>query len=212
MRAPYRVGLTGGIASGKTTVTDLFAELGATIVDTDLLAREVVARGTPLLEEIAAHFGSGILDAERGLDRRKLRERVFADAAERRWLESRTHPAIRELTDSRCAAATGPYCVVAIPLLVETGGASRFDRVLVVDCDPELQVKRLMARDGIDRDAALRMLAAQVSRADRLAVADDVVRNEGDLSSLRDQVEDLHIKYVAAASKPRGTQSVGGAT
>jgi dephospho-CoA kinase len=212
MRAPYRVGLTGGIASGKTTVTDLFAELGATIVDTDLLAREVVARGTPLLEEIAAHFGSGILDAERGLDRRKLRERVFADAAERRWLESRTHPAIRELTDSRCAAATGPYCVVAIPLLVETGGASRFDRVLVVDCDPELQVKRLMARDGLDRDAALRMLGAQVSRADRLAVADDVVHNDGDLSSLRDQVKVLHLEYVAAASKTRDTQSAGGAT
>src|ERR1041384_4388337 len=164
MRAPYRVGLTGGIASGKTTVTNLFASLGASIVDTDLLAREVVAPGTALLAEIAAHFGPAILAADGSLDRRKLRERVFNDAAERRWLEERTHPAIRALTDQRCAEATGAYCVVAIPLLVETGGASRFDRVLVVDSDPAKQVERLMARDRLDRDAALRMLAAQASR------------------------------------------------
>lgn len=212
MRAPYRVGLTGGIASGKTTVTNLFAESGATIVDTDLLAREVVERGTPLLAEIAGHFGPGILASDGSLDRRKLRERVFADAAERRWLEGKTHPAIRKLTDARCATATGPYCMVAIPLLVETRGEDRFDRVLVVDCDPELQVKRLITRDGIDREAAVRMLAAQVSREDRLAVADDVIRNNGDLSSLRDQVKKLHFEYLAAASKARDAQSAEGAT
>jgi dephospho-CoA kinase len=209
---PYRVGLTGGIASGKTTVTDLFASMGATIVDTDLLAREVVQPGTPLLAEIAAHFGPGVLAADGNLDRRQLRERVFADASERRWLEERTHPAIRALTDQRCAEATGPYCIVAIPLLVETRGAGRFDRVLVVDCDPETQVHRLMARDGIDRDAALRMLAAQVSREDRLAAADDVITNDGDLSLLRGQVEKLHAGYLAAASAAAVTQSEGGGT
>ncbi len=197
---PYRVGLTGGIASGKTTVTNLFAELGASIVDTDLLAREVVAPGTPLLAEIATHFGQDVI-AGGALDRRKLRDRVFADPAERRWLEARTHPAIRQLTDERCRVAAGPYCIVAIPLLVETGGADRFDRVLVVDCDPELQVSRLMSRDGIDREAALRMLAAQVSREERLAAADDVVRNDGDLSSLRDQVGELHREYLRAAKQ-----------
>jgi dephospho-CoA kinase len=200
MALPYRVGLTGGIASGKTAVSNLFGALGATIVDTDLLAREVVAPGTALLAEIASHFGPGILAADGSLDRRQLRERVFADAAERRWLEHRTHPAIRTLTDERSAAAPGPYCIVAIPLLVETDGAKRFDRVLVVDSEPELQVQRLMLRDGVTRAAALDILAAQASREARLAIADDVVHNNGELSSLRDQVEALHRAYTAAAA------------
>lgn len=201
MRGGYRVALTGGIASGKTTVADLFAALGATVVDTDLLAREVVEPGTVLLGEIAAHFGSGVLSSDGSLNRRELRERVFADATERRWLEERTHPAIRELTDARCEAATGPYCLVAIPLLLETQGESRFNRVLVVDCEPEVQVTRLMARDGITREAALRMLAAQVSREARLAAADDVIRNDGDVAALRDQVERLHREYVLQSAR-----------
>jgi dephospho-CoA kinase len=209
MSSGFRVGLTGGIASGKTTVANLFAALGATLVDTDVLAREVVAPGTPLLAEIAAHFGAGTLAADGLLDRRALRERVFADESERRWLEERTHPAIRRLTDERCAAATGPYCLVAIPLLVETQGQGRFNRVLVVDCDPETQVSRLMARDGITRAAAARMLAAQASREARLAVADDVIRNDGDIAHLRDQVARLHRQYVAAAAETSaGKQSV----
>jgi dephospho-CoA kinase len=201
MRMGFRVGLTGGIASGKTTVANLFAALGVTIVDTDLLAREVVEPGTALLAEIAAHFGAGILASDGSLNRRALRERVFADANERRWLEERTHPAIRALTDARCEAAPGPYCIVAIPLLVETQGQSRFNRVLVVDCDPEIQLARLMARDGITRDAAVKMLAAQVSRDARLAVADDVIRNDGDVAALRDQVERLHREYVLQSAR-----------
>jgi dephospho-CoA kinase len=201
MRRVFRVALTGGIASGKTTVANLFAALGATIVDTDLLAREVVAPGTALLDEIARHFGQDMLTADGSLDRRRLREVVFADPTERRWLEERTHPAIRQLTDERCEQATGPYCLVAIPLLVETGGEHRFDRVLVVDCDPEVQISRLMARDGITRDAAQRMLAAQVSRESRLAVADDVIRNTGDIAYLRDQVQELHRAYLVDAQR-----------
>jgi dephospho-CoA kinase len=213
MRGAYRVGLTGGIASGKTTVANLFSALGASLVDTDVLAREVVAAGTPLLAEVVGHFGAGILAADGGLDRRKLRERVFADPAERRWLEDRLHPAIRALTDARCEAATGPYCLVAIPLLVETGGENRFDRVLVVDCDPEIQLARVMARDGISREAAQRMLDAQASREARLSVADDVIRNDADVAYLRDQVEKLHRVYVAAASgSARATQSARNAT
>jgi dephospho-CoA kinase len=201
MRGGFRVGLTGGIASGKTTVANLFAALGVTIVDTDLLAREVVEPGSALLAEIAAHFGAGILSDDGSLDRRALRERVFADASERRWLEERTHPAIRALTDARCEAAPGPYCIVAIPLLVETQGQGRFNRVLVVDCEPETQLARLMARDGITRDTAGKMLAAQVPRDARLAVADDVIRNEGDVAGLRDQVERLHREYVLQSAR-----------
>lgn len=196
--ARFRIGLTGGIACGKSTVANLFAALGVSIVDTDLLAREVVAPGSPLLGEIAAHFGQ-VLQTDGSLDRAILRERVFANPAERQWLEQLTHPAIRELTDARCEAATGPYVIVAIPLLVETQGADRFDRVLVVDCEPELQLARLQARDGMTREQAQRMLAAQVTREQRLAVADDVILNNGDIANLRDQVEKLHRHYSGAA-------------
>jgi dephospho-CoA kinase len=199
MRPGYRIGLTGGIASGKTTVANLFAALGATIVDSDLLAREVVAPGSPLLAQIADHFGPAILAADGSLDRRELRSRVFADPAERHWLEALTHPAIRALTDERCDAAPGPYSIVAIPLLVETGAGARFDRVLVVDCDPALQLARLTARDGTTQEEAQRMLAAQAPREARLAAADDVIVNDGDIASLRDQVERLHLQYVRAA-------------
>lgn len=199
MAGVFRVGLTGGIACGKSTVANLFAALGASIVDTDLLAREVVAPGSPLLPRIAAHFGDRVLQKDGSLDRAWLRERVFANPAERQWLEGLTHPAIRELTDARCESATGTYVIVAIPLLVETQGAKRFARVLVVDCEPELQLARLQARDGMTRAQAERMLAAQASRAQRLAVADDVVRNDGDIATLRDQVGKLHFQYSAAA-------------
>jgi dephospho-CoA kinase len=200
MRRQYRVGLTGGIACGKSTVANLFAALGVTIVDTDVLAREVVAPGSPLLTEIARHFGDAVLQKDGSLDRARMRERVFANPAERQWLEQLTHPAIRELTDQRCASATGRYVIVAIPLLVETQGASRFERVLVVDCDPEVQLARLQARDGATRAEAQRMLAAQVTREQRLAVANDVILNNGDIAALRDQVEKLHRQYTAAAS------------
>ena len=199
----FRVGLTGGIASGKSTVANLFAALGITIVDNDVLAREVVAPGSPLLPQIAAHFGPEVLAADGSLDRAALRKRVFADPAERQWLERLTHPVIRQLTDERSAAAPGPYSIVAIPLLVETGSKDRFDRVLVVDCEPEVQLARLQARDGMTRAQAESMLAAQVSRAERLAVADDVIRNDGDIAHLRDQVERLHRSYVAAAGHLR---------
>ncbi len=205
------MGLTGGIACGKSTVANLFAALGATIVDTDLLAREVVAPGSPLLPQIAAHFGRDVLQKDGSLDRAALRARVFADPAERQWLEQLTHPAIRALTDQRCESATGPgsdgrYVIVAIPLLVETRGAERFDRVLVVDCDPAVQLARLQARDGTTREQAARMLAAQATREQRLAVADDVIHNDGDIAALRDQVERLHRSYLATAQADRGAK------
>jgi dephospho-CoA kinase len=198
---PFRVGLTGGIASGKSTVANLFAALGVTIVDTDLLAREVVAPGSPLLPKIAEHFSAQVLQKDGSLDRARLRERVFANPAERQWLEALTHPAIRELTDRRCEEATGRYVIVAIPLLVETAGADRFDRVLVVDCDPEIQLARLQARDGSTREQAAQLLAAQATREQRLAVADDVIVNNGDIAALRDQVEKLHRRYSTEAAR-----------
>lgn len=200
MARRFRVGLTGGIASGKSTVANLFAALGATLVDTDLLAREVVAPGSALLADIAGHFGREVLQPDGSLDRARLRDQVFANPAERRWLEQLTHPAIRTLTDARSDSATGAYVIVAIPLLVETGGAERFDRVLVVDCDPQLQIARLQARDGSTREQAARMLAAQATREQRLALADDVILNDGDIARLRDQVEKLHRQYSVAAS------------
>ena len=199
MARGFRVALTGGIACGKTTVANLFAALGVTLVDTDLLAREVVAPGSALLPRVIEHFGAEVVAADGSLDRRALRARVFADPAERRWLEQLTHPAIRELTDARSAAPKGGYALVAIPLLVETQGAERFDRVLVVDCAPELQLARLQARDGSTRAQAQNMLAAQVSREQRLAVADDIIHNDGDIAALRDQVEKLHRQYLAAS-------------
>jgi dephospho-CoA kinase len=207
MRGPLRIGLTGGIASGKTTVANLFGALGVTIVDTDLLSREVVAPGSTLLPQITERFGKMVLGSDGSLDRQELRKRIFADPEQRQWLEALLHPAIRALTDERSATAKGPYVIVAIPLLVETGGASRFDRVLVVDCDPEMQLARLMARDGTTREEAQRMLAAQASRAARLAVANDVIHNDSDVAHLRDQVENLHRQYVMAAETRARTQS-----
>jgi dephospho-CoA kinase len=208
----FRIGLTGGIASGKSTVANLFAAFGVTIVDTDLLSREVVAPGSPLLRQITDHFSMQVQSGDGSLNRQELRKRIFEDPEQRKWLEALLHPAIRELTDVRCEAATGPYVIVAIPLLVETAGRSRFDRVLVVDCDPDLQLARLMARDGTSREEALRMLAAQAPRAARLAVADDVIHNDGDLASLRDQVAKLHAEYVAAAKFAGRKQSADDAT
>jgi dephospho-CoA kinase len=212
MRGSFRIGLTGGIASGKSTVANLFAALGVPIVDTDLLSREVVAPGSPLLREITDHFGEQIRSGDGSLNRPELRKRIFADPVQRKWLEALLHPAIRALTDARCEAATGPYVIVAIPLLVETAGKARFDRVLVVDCDPELQLARLIARDGTGREEAVRTLAAQATRAERLAVADDVIHNDGDIARLRDQVEKLHRQYVTAARARSEAQSDRGGT
>jgi dephospho-CoA kinase len=197
---PFRVGLTGGIASGKSTVARLFEALGVPIIDTDVLSREVVAAGSPVLREIAARFGTGVIAADGTLDRAALRARVFADPAERTALEQLTHPAIRALVEQRSAAAGGEYQIHVIPLLVETDGRSRVDRVLVVDCTEDLQIRRLQARDGETLERARAILAAQAPRAARLSAADDVIVNAGDIGPLRDQVAKLHASYLAMAS------------
>lgn len=201
---PYRIGLTGGIASGKSTVANLFAALGIPVIDADAIARDVVAPGTALLSRIRAEFGDEVIAADGSLDRRALRARVFGDTAEagaaRKRLEALTHPAIRAEMDARCAAAGGPYQILAIPLLVEGGSRSRVDRVLVVDAEEATQIRRLQARDGSTLAQARALIAAQASRAERLAAADDVIRNEGDLKALAREVERLHGRYLDAAA------------
>jgi dephospho-CoA kinase len=195
MGRPLHIGLTGGIASGKSTVSGLFAALGVPVIDTDQIARDVVAPGTDLLARVVAHFGVGMLTPAGELNRRALRARVFADPADRASLEAMMHPAIMMELRRRAASAGGAYQIMAIPLLVEHHLGGSVDRVLLVDCDEELQLRRVQIRDGATLAQARAVLAAQASRAARLAVADDVIVNDGDLERLRGQVEVLHIRY-----------------
>lgn len=196
-----RVGLTGGIASGKSTVAKFFGALGVPIIDTDQVAREVVEPGQPPLERLVERFGRGILTPDGHLDRPKLREIVFSDPRARTDLEALTHPAIGSAVEAWSGAAGGPYQILIVPLLVEKNLASQVDRVLLVDCDEELQIRRLQARDGSTVEQARAILAAQTSRAARLKVAHDVIQNEGDLSAVRDQVSQLHARYLELAGK-----------
>ncbi|HBK46869.1 MAG TPA: dephospho-CoA kinase [Xanthomonadaceae bacterium] len=201
----FIVGLTGGIASGKSELSRRFEALGVTVVDADLVARAVVEPG-PVLSRIAERFGQAILQPDGRLDRRALRELVFADEELRLALEAITHPAIRKALESACKAAAGAYAVAAIPLLTEAGGRRAYpwlDRILLVDVPVELQHARLMQRDGIGADLADRMIAAQASRPQRLALADDVVVNDGDPAHLDEEVAVLDARYRAMAAGKR---------
>lgn len=203
--AVFRVGLTGGVASGKTTVADMFAALGAAIIDTDELAREVVEPGEPALDTIIEHFGPSILDDTGNLDRRSLRHRVFADADQRHVLEQIVHPVIQQRIAELSATLGGPYQIVVIPLLVETNTQGTVDRVLLVDCDEEIQIRRLMQRDGESREQAREMLAAQSHRQARLEVADDIIDGDWGLERLRERVGELDRFYRDLASAPSGS-------
>jgi dephospho-CoA kinase len=203
MHARLRIGLTGGIASGKSTVEQRFAELGVPVINADDSSRIVVAHGQPGLAGIRAAFGDSVLTPDGGLDRRALRTLIFKDAARRKELETILHPLIREDMDRRSAAAAGPYVVLSIPLLVEGGARDRVDRVLVVDVDEALQIERLMARDSIGADEARAILAAQASRSARLRAADDVVVNAGTVPELRQAVDRLHRRYLEIAAATR---------
>ena len=196
-----KIGLTGGIASGKSTVAKLFAALGVPIIDTDRIAREVVEPGQPPLERLVERFGKAILTPDGHLDRPKLREIVFSDPKARTDLEALTHPAIGTAVEALSAAAGGPYQILVIPLLVEKGLGARLERILVVDCPEELQIRRLQARDGSTLEQARAILNAQTSRAARLKAAHDVILNESDLASLRDQVSALHQRYLELAGE-----------
>jgi len=197
----FKVALTGGIASGKSRVADIFESLGITVIDSDVIAREVVAKGTEGLAAIVQRFGPTVQAPDGQLDRRALRSIVFADPVARRDLEAITHPRIRARMATLNQAARAPYVINAIPLLAETGGRRDFDRVLVVDCPENLQLARVMARDQIDEAAARSVLAAQASRAERLALADDVILNDGDLEALQSAVRTLHGRYLELARR-----------
>jgi dephospho-CoA kinase len=201
---PLRIGLTGGIASGKTTVAKLFAARGVPILDTDQIARDVAEPGQPALAEVVAAFGQDILGPDGRLDRPRLRARVFADPDSRQRLEAILHPAIRAELARRAEAAGGPYQVWVIPLLVEGGQVDRVDRILVVDCPEAVQLARVQARDGETEDSARAILAAQASRAQRLAAADDVIVNDGEEAGLGPQVAALDARYRALVANRAG--------
>lgn len=200
----FVVALTGGIAAGKSAVSQRFAARGIQVYDADIAAREVIAPGSAGLAAIVAHFGPGVLDASGQLDRAAMRQQVFGNEAERRALEAITHPRIRSWLRERVWADRGPYCLLAIPLFAENHDHYRWvDRVLVVDAPEATQLRRLMQRDGIDEALARRMIERQARREQRLSLAHDVIENNGDESALDHAVASLHARYLALAQAKR---------
>ena len=193
---PYTVALTGGIASGKTMISDEFARLGVPVIDTDVIARKLVEPGQPALLEIAGVFGSTIIDDTGRLKRPELRSLIFSDSGKREKLESILHPKIRMEAAKAVAEIKSDYCILVIPLLAERGTYPNVDRVLVVDVETEKQINRLMARDNSSRNQAEQALATQASRKKRLSIADDVLENSGSLQQARHKVAQLHLKYL----------------
>jgi dephospho-CoA kinase len=206
----FTVVLTGGIASGKTVVSDLFGLLGITVIDTDQIAREIVQPGRSALAEIAREFGPKMLDANGQLDRATMRKLIFDDPQARDRLERILHPRIAREALNRVRQTASEYCLLVVPLYVETGRWSWVDRVLVVDAQESTQIERVMARDKASRAHAKSILQAQASRPERLAVADDIIENNADLDSLRLQVTALDSKYRALAAQKRTTRAKEG--
>jgi len=199
----YIIGLTGGVASGKSAVEACFRALGVAVADADIAARDAVAAGSDGLDEVVATFGAGVLAADGSLDRPAMRRRVFADPGARRQLEAIVHPRVRKALANACQAAPGPYAVASIPLLAEGGGRDAYpwlDRILVVDVPEDVQLARLLHRDGIDEALAGRMIGAQATRRQRLAIADDVIVNNRGLDALPAQVEALDRLYRCLAA------------
>jgi dephospho-CoA kinase len=198
----YVVGLTGGIGSGKSTVAELFVRNGAVLVDTDAIAHELTTAGGGAMPALLAKFGPAVANDQGALDRAAMRQRVFADPAARAQLEAILHPLIRQLAAERCRAAAAPYVILAVPLLVESGEyRQRCQRIVVVDCPESRQIERVMARNGLSADQVKAIMAAQATRQQRLAVADDVVVNDGDLACLAGQVDALHRKYLQLSAE-----------
>jgi dephospho-CoA kinase len=199
----FSVGLTGGIGSGKSTVADLFAAQGAALVDTDLIAHQLTAPKGLAIPHIRTMFGDDYLTAEGAMDRQKMRAAVFADPASKAKLEAILHPLIRTESERAASEAPGPYVMIVVPLLVESGvWQQRVSRVLVVDCPEEVQIRRVMQRNGFSEEQVRAIMATQAPRAERLAVADDVILNDGhDPSGLVAQVSTLHRQYLTLARK-----------
>ncbi|PXX06749.1 dephospho-CoA kinase [Paraburkholderia tropica] len=200
-REPFTLGLTGGIGSGKSTVADLFAARGVPLVDTDVIAHRITAPGGLAMAPIAAQFGPEFVAADGSMDRARMRALVFSDETARKRLEAITHPLIRAETERETREANGPYVIVVVPLLVESGAwKSRVARVLVVDCSVETQIGRVMRRNGFSREQVQAIIARQATREARLAAADDVIVNDGaKLEALAQDVEILHQRYLALA-------------
>lgn len=201
MRPNLVIGLTGGIGTGKSAVANLFAARGVPVIDADVLAREVVMPGEPALDEIVRAFGSAILTASGELDRRRMREQVFSDAHGRERLEAIIHPRVYAEIERRLESVTYPYAIVVVPLLVETGGVERVDRVLVVDAPTQMQIARVSRRDGTTPSAVEKILAAQLDRRARNAAADDIIENDGSQADLERKVDALHAQYLASAQR-----------
>jgi len=194
------IGITGGIGSGKTAVSDRFKALGITVVDADVASRVVVEPGRPALAAIAEHFGSAALNDDGTLNRAELRKRVFADPDERRWLERLTHPLINEYLREELTKAESPYAILVSPLLAETGQSRFCQRILVIDVPIDIQVERTMSRDANDESQVRAIIAAQASREERLALADDVIVNDQGLEHIDAEVERLHRMYLELAA------------
>ncbi|HHM0842986.1 TPA: dephospho-CoA kinase [Klebsiella pneumoniae] len=197
----YTVALTGGIGSGKSTVADAFAQLGVKVIDADVIARQVVEPGTPALQAIVGHFGPQMIAPDGTLNRRLLRKKIFAHVEEKAWLNALLHPLIQQETRRQMQAATSPYLLWVVPLLVENRLSGQADRVLVVDVPKETQIERTMLRDKVSREHAEHILAAQATRQQRLAVADDVIENTGTPDAVASDVARLHEKYLTLASQ-----------
>ena len=198
---PFAVGLTGGIGSGKTTVAELFTSQGAGLVDTDEISHRLTAPAQPAIAEIARKFGPQFVVDDGSLDRVRMRDLVFAHPSARKDLETILHPLIRQASTRQIQESTAPYVVVVVPLLIETGAYRQMmGRILVVDCEPETQVRRVMERSGLSRNEVLSIIASQVSRQERLREADDIIHNDGDLETLRAQVNLLHLRYLGLAT------------
>ena len=198
----YIVGLTGGIGSGKSSVANLFVDKGVVLVDTDAIAHELTAPGGEAMPALQEAFGADVADASGALDRAAMRRRVFTDPEARGRLEGILHPLIRRQSEARCRAATSPYVILAVPLLIESGNfRQRCQRIVVVDCPESLQIERVMARNGLSEAEVRAIMAAQATRSQRLAAADDVVVNDADLAALNSQVEVLHSKYLRLSAE-----------
>jgi dephospho-CoA kinase len=199
---PFIVGLTGGIGSGKSAAADRFAAHGITVVDTDEIAHRVTRPGGSAIDAIRAAFGAGFIDDSGALDRSRMRAAVFSDPGSKARLEGILHPMIRSIAFAEARAAGSPYAVLVVPLLLESGAyASVVDRILVIDVDESVQVERTMRRSNIPESQVRAIMANQASRADRLAAASDVIRNDGDLEHLQRQVDKLHLEYLALAAE-----------
>ncbi|OOF49174.1 dephospho-CoA kinase [Rodentibacter genomosp. 1] len=199
----YIVGLTGGIGSGKSTITHLFSDLGVPIVDADIIAREVVEKGSPLLEQIVGHFGEAVLLENGELNRAALRQQVFANEAEKNWLDGLLHPAIREAMLEQLSAQTAPYTLFVVPLLIENNLTELCQRILVIDVPPQTQLTRAMKRDQNNLEQIQRIMNAQVSRTERLKWATEIINNDKDLAEnlphLKQKVLELHRFYLQQA-------------